>query len=63
MSYGRWNNKQHDRETCVVLTCTNEMVSANGLQFENIEEDMEGRDRVTFVCPACNERHKSLVYT
>ena len=31
------------------------------VQFINIEEDMEGRDVMTFRCPKCNTEQCSLV--
>lgn len=30
------------------------------VQFENIEEDIQGRDVLTFVCPGCDKTVKSL---
>jgi predicted RNA-binding Zn-ribbon protein involved in translation (DUF1610 family) len=32
------------------------------IKFTNIEEDFDGADLVTFVCPVCGETHKSRVY-
>ena len=32
------------------------------VEFENIEEDFQGRDVVTFVCIATGQLQKSLVY-
>lgn len=29
-------------------------------QFLNIEEDIQGRDVLTFICPHCGTRQKSL---
>lgn len=31
-------------------------------KFVNIEEDMQGADVLTFVCPKCGETKKSRVY-
>lgn len=43
----------------VVLTCTTERVDETEVEIENIEEDFQGRDVVTFQCPACGDTHKS----
>ena len=44
------------------LPCTGEMVDETDVDIENIEEDMQGRDVVTFRCPHCAEYHKSHRY-
>ena len=44
----------------VMLTCNGEWCPEEDVQFENIEEDMQGRDILTFTCPECGEQHKSL---
>ena len=52
----------------VLLECNDdpmmvmEWVDVESVTFLNIEEDFEGRDVMTFVCPKCGNSHKSLVY-
>lgn len=41
------------------LPCTGEEVDETDVDIDNIEEDMQGRDVVTFRCPHCAEIHKS----
>lgn len=48
------------RSCDVILTCTKEFISEDEVKFINIEEDMQGRDTLTFECPKCKEEHKSL---
>lgn len=35
-------------------------VSEKEVQFVNIEEDEQGRDQLTFICPRCGEEHTSM---
>lgn len=44
----------------VTATCTGERIPEEEVEMENIEEDISGRDLVTFRCPACGEFHKSF---
>jgi hypothetical protein len=44
----------------VRLACSGDMVSESNVKFEGIEEDIEGRDILTFGCPECGEIHRSL---
>jgi hypothetical protein len=37
-------------------------IEENKTEFLNIEEDMQGRDVITFRCPGCEQIHKSLSY-
>jgi hypothetical protein len=46
----------------VLLSCTKELVSSEGIIFTNIEEDFEGVDVVTFECPECKQEHTSNVF-
>jgi hypothetical protein len=39
-----------------------EKVPVKGVEFLNIEEDIQGRDIMTFKCNLCDETHKGLVY-
>ena len=38
-----------------------EWYTESEVQFLNIEEDMEGRDILTFTCHVCNTQQRSLV--
>ena len=40
-------------------TCE-EWIDESTVEFLNIEEDMYGRDKMTFKCPECGEESKSL---
>jgi len=46
----------------ITVTCTEckESHDEAKVEFVNIEEDFEGRDVLTFVCPACGKTVKSL---
>lgn len=46
----------------IILPCTRERVDERDVEIDNIEEDMQGRDVVTFRCPHCAEIHKSHRY-
>lgn len=39
-----------------------EWLDVEDVKFLNIEEDVQGRDVMTFECPICGESHKSLVF-
>lgn len=45
----------------VHLECNGEWVDFQKVKFDDIAEDIYGRDVVTFECPECGEFHKSLV--
>jgi predicted RNA-binding Zn-ribbon protein involved in translation (DUF1610 family) len=47
-------------EIRVYLTCSQDWVPESTVTFENIEEDIQGRDVLTFRCPQCGESHRSL---
>lgn len=49
-----------NRTIYVNLKCNKERVPEKDVEFVDIEEDFEGRDVLTFVCPVCGETHKSL---
>jgi len=36
-----------------------EWIDENETEFVNIEEDFEGRDVLTFICPQCKTKQKS----
>ena len=44
----------------VNLPCTGDKIPESEIHCTNIEEDMQGRDVVTFDCPNCGEEHTSL---
>jgi hypothetical protein len=44
----------------VILTCSNAWVPEASVTVENIEEDIQGRDVLTFRCPQCGESHRSF---
>lgn len=44
----------------LIQSCNSERVDEQDVNCTNIEEDMEGRDVVTFICLSCNKEHKSL---
>jgi len=49
----------------VYLGCDKEQVKGmwvpeNSVTFLDISEDESGRDVMTFICPNCGEKHKSL---
>jgi len=46
-------------EVYVILPCTGDKVPERDVEFENIEEDFQGRDLLTFKCPECGETHQS----
>lgn len=45
----------------VTCPCCKEQYRSGEVETVNIEEDFEGRDVVTFVCPECKKEVKSLV--
>jgi len=63
-TYDQWKTASpHDdeidveREVCVTLTCNHDLIPESKVKFVNIEEDMQGRDLLTFICPECGEQH------
>ena len=44
----------------VNLSCIQDKIPEADVEFENIEEDIQGQDVLTFKCPKCGETHKSL---
>ncbi len=51
--------RRSERRIEILLPCTGERVDETDVDIDNIEEDMQGRDVVTFRCPHCAEIHKS----
>lgn len=52
--------KEYQPEVYVILSCTGDKISEQDVEFENIEEDMQGRDVLTYKCPECGQSHKSI---
>jgi hypothetical protein len=50
----------HERVIKVVLDCNRTVVDERTVKVENIQEDLHGRDVLTFTCPACGQQHQSL---
>lgn len=48
------------RQIVVICQCSGDRVNENAVRMTNIEEDIQGRDVVTFQCPLCGQQHKSL---
>ena len=48
----------------VIASCDNSRLEfePGAIEFTDIEEDFDGADVGTFVCPICGESHKSRVY-
>jgi hypothetical protein len=45
----------------VRLSCDGEWVPVSSTTFIGIQEDMVGRDVLTYLCPECNTEHSSHV--
>lgn len=43
----------------LTLSCSGDRVDESAVEFLDVEEDFQGRDLVTFRCPACGETHQS----
>lgn len=43
----------------VTLSCTKEFINEEDVEFIDISEDSQGRDKLTFKCPKCGETHTS----
>lgn len=52
----KWQYEPKVKVTCP--TCKN-MFNEDAVEFINIEEDIQGRDLLTFKCPVCNEPKKA----
>lgn len=46
----------------VICSECSEEHSVSEVEFINVEEDLQGRDCLTFVCPVTKTEVKSLVY-
>ena len=49
------------RESFVYQVCTSSRVPFPSVEFLDISEDIQGRDVVTYRCPACGQKHTSFV--
>lgn len=49
-----------ERPIRVMLPCIQEFMDERKVEFIDICEDFEGRDRMTFKCPSCGKTHTSL---
>ena len=47
------------REIRVLALCEKLMIDESEVELTNIEENEMGEDVVTFICPICDEVHKS----
>jgi hypothetical protein len=45
----------------VILACNKNRVKVDSVEFLDIEEDIQGRDVITFKCPVCSANHKSYI--
>lgn len=55
-------NRKHHCSTIVICSECSEEHLTNEVEFVNIEEDIQGRDLMYFVCPVTKTETKSLVY-
>jgi len=49
------------KEYTVYCSECKEWVYSRDIEFIDIEEDISGRDNVTFICNKCQTKNKSLV--
>lgn len=54
------HDDQYVRPIKVMTSCTEQWIDETIVEFLNIEEDIQGRDILTFKCPLCHETHRSL---
>ena len=47
------------RPIMVYAKCAGQWINEADTEFRGIEEDIEGKDVLTFKCPMCGEEHKS----
>ena len=50
-------------ETKLYVVCKKnlEFISVEHIKITDVEEDYQGNDKVTFLCPYCNVNHRSKV--
>ena len=54
------NDFVFERTIRVHCTKCNEWMDEGTVEATNIEEDFQGRDNLTFICPKCETTNKSL---
>jgi len=52
-------DNEYERQVVVCL-CNGDRIPEENVEFLNIEEDIQGRDILTFKWPECGEIHKSF---
>ena len=57
--HGRVSLEPREREIRVFQACDKDWVDERTVEVLDISEDMQGRDRLLFKCPACGESHES----
>jgi len=50
---------QYTPKVKVICPTCKTLFNEDAVEFVNIEEDIQGRDLLTFVCPVCKESKKS----
>jgi hypothetical protein len=55
-----WDNLQYERKVKVVCSVCKGWFNEEDVEFIQIEENMQGQDLLTFMCPVCNKPAKSL---
>ena len=61
-SYDQWKTASpydEERPILLALPCNGDRIDESTVTLENIEEDIQGRDLVTFQCPVCGKQHQS----
>jgi predicted RNA-binding Zn-ribbon protein involved in translation (DUF1610 family) len=51
-----------NREICVILECTQDLIFEKDVEFVDVTCDETGRDQLVFTCPECGEVHVSYRY-
>ena len=54
------DDHDYERQIYVLLSCTGEKYLESKVEFIDIEEDIMGRDMLTFTCPVCSQKHTSM---
>jgi len=57
---GHYGEDQFQPQIMLIQECNLVRVPEEDVECTNIEEDMEGRDIVTFQCPNCEKEQKSV---
>lgn len=52
---------QYEPEFYVYQECTGEQINEKTTKFVDVAEDPQGRDLITYECPACGKMHQSYV--